>query len=585
MKNAITEIDFAIKLYSSNLSEKLSLVANTNSFFQYINAGPETRKKLYYEFITELSGLQTSEITGMSIYSQQGDLIFKNGNESSDYIDIQLCYLNSFLNSKLGDCLHTWKIYFDKKYIAKKMMYLNPHLTPCSNALCITQELASNRKFGSFMLSNSSDTHLNFSVKESGNHLNDIFSIFLISIVFLGAIIYFLISKAIDHSIREPISYIVKSLKENKELTSTIHIEELDYLSKQISKSLEYIKAIDRAKLASQIAHDIRSPLASLEIATNSNNISEKEREMIINNSIVQIRNIANQLLDKNSTSPIRNTSLIYPIIDYCIIEKRTELLNASDQLSLEIEIHKDIYLAIVNSIPSILKVILSNILNNAIEASRKNIYSFVKLKAFCESKHIIIQIEDNGRGIEKSILPFIFNEGFSNKKYGTGLGLYHAKKYLVSWGGDISADSCNGITSIKLMLPKCKEPKWFLTSLKVPKKATTIIIDDSLSIRDLWHHKFEKLNINTIFLQSPEEFYTWWNTNNTQITEKLIFLVDYEFRNSKENGLHVMRYIGSGYKKVLVTSHYEDINIIEELKNLQVKILPKYYIDHLDLT
>ena len=46
------------------------------------------------------------------------------------------------------------------------------------------------------------------------------------------------------------------------------------------------------------------------------------------------------------------------------------------------------------------------------------------------------IEIIDDGPGINTEDLPFVFDPFFSNKKKGTGLGLFNVKKIIEAHGG-----------------------------------------------------------------------------------------------------------------------------------------------------
>jgi len=55
------------------------------------------------------------------------------------------------------------------------------------------------------------------------------------------------------------------------------------------------------------------------------------------------------------------------------------------------------------------------------------------------KKENLIIRIIDNGCGIKKSDMPFIFDPFFSTKSKGTGLGLPLARKIIEAHGGIIN--------------------------------------------------------------------------------------------------------------------------------------------------
>jgi signal transduction histidine kinase len=55
------------------------------------------------------------------------------------------------------------------------------------------------------------------------------------------------------------------------------------------------------------------------------------------------------------------------------------------------------------------------------------------------DAQHLLITIEDTGKGIPPQILPKLMQEGESfNKPDGSGLGLYGARVAVDSWKGTI---------------------------------------------------------------------------------------------------------------------------------------------------
>ncbi|MHC1743129.1 MAG: ATP-binding protein [Syntrophobacteraceae bacterium] len=108
---------------------------------------------------------------------------------------------------------------------------------------------------------------------------------------------------------------------------------------------------------------------------------------------------------------------------------------------------------------PEALEQVLLNLLINAIHACDKP-DSHVALKVEQgrpEGKGIIIEISDNGSGIEESIRQKIFDPFFTTKSstIGTGLGLYICHNHVASLGGRIEVESSVGQgTTFRVILP-----------------------------------------------------------------------------------------------------------------------------------
>jgi len=93
------------------------------------------------------------------------------------------------------------------------------------------------------------------------------------------------------------------------------------------------------------------------------------------------------------------------------------------------------------------IKVIVSQLISNAIQfqddsKSKNKVDIHVKVTPF----NCLIQIRDNGIGIESSVLPHIFQLFYrgSDKSTGSGVGLYIVQEVLNKMAGNISVRSVN---------------------------------------------------------------------------------------------------------------------------------------------
>ena len=90
------------------------------------------------------------------------------------------------------------------------------------------------------------------------------------------------------------------------------------------------------------------------------------------------------------------------------------------------------------------LKIIINNLLSNAIKYADLNKQKpFILIKSYQLKDNCVIEIEDNGIGIDKKICGRIFDMFFvadSNK--GTGLGLYIVKEAAENIKGTITVES-----------------------------------------------------------------------------------------------------------------------------------------------
>lgn len=99
------------------------------------------------------------------------------------------------------------------------------------------------------------------------------------------------------------------------------------------------------------------------------------------------------------------------------------------------------------------LKQVLVNVFKNAIEAKREDM--IIKLKTSVKKKNFVIEIEDNGTGMDSETLSKIYDTFYTTKKNGTGLGVAISKEIIDSHDGTIKYESEFGVgTKVTIQLP-----------------------------------------------------------------------------------------------------------------------------------
>jgi len=87
-------------------------------------------------------------------------------------------------------------------------------------------------------------------------------------------------------------------------------------------------------------------------------------------------------------------------------------------------------------------KIVLRNIIKNAIEAMEKSEKRLLKISLEQIGNDIEIRISDTGKGIPKELIKKIFDPFFTSKVYGPGLGLSVALTIVQYYKGFISIES-----------------------------------------------------------------------------------------------------------------------------------------------
>lgn len=95
------------------------------------------------------------------------------------------------------------------------------------------------------------------------------------------------------------------------------------------------------------------------------------------------------------------------------------------------------------------LKIVLRNIIKNAIESMEKSGKRILKISVEKMENNLLIKISDTGKGIPKELIKKIFDPFFTSKVYGPGLGLTVALTIVQYYRGFISIESEEGKGSI----------------------------------------------------------------------------------------------------------------------------------------
>ena len=221
---------------------------------------------------------------------------------------------------------------------------------------------------------------------------------------------------------------------------------------------IEHEKSEVLGKMTSQMEHEIRNPLAiigglarRIHESLRDNDPTKKHLEVIMQN-ILRLEHTTDRLLDLEiSIITCREQVNINEII--------MEVLDKN--LSIFEENHTEVITDLRNPLPQILadrnqlRVVLINIIDNAIEALQGRPTLILKIKTRLIDENIVIEISDTGGGISEENITNIKHPFFTSKTYG-GLGLAVANKIVQAHGGKMTIKSeLHQWTKVTISLPR----------------------------------------------------------------------------------------------------------------------------------
>lgn len=253
--------------------------------------------------------------------------------------------------------------------------------------------------------------------------------------IFYSLFTYSKESAARDESTKKNIQY-------QKDLESKI--DELKRMDAEVRELKGMEKFTATGRVARSIAHEVRNPLTNIALA------AEQLQDMPIQNTE------SSMLLDMISRNGIRINQLISDLLNATkAIElniKKTNINNvldkalemAADRIDLsQVKVEKNYAKEIcdVSVDEEKMKIAFLNIIVNAIESMEKN-KGILSLRTKNSGEACIIEIEDNGSGMDEDTLQKLFEPYFTNKPKGNGLGLTNCQNIILSHRGKIMVKS-----------------------------------------------------------------------------------------------------------------------------------------------
>lgn len=220
-----------------------------------------------------------------------------------------------------------------------------------------------------------------------------------------------------------------------------------------------------RSTFFTNITHEFRTPLTvviGLAEQLKKGELGKKDVDDYLETIIRQSRNLlrlVNQLLDAAKSAPgMEQQKWVHAdIVSYIrlVLDGYRCYLNAKH---IQLIFTTQVQTLQADYIPEYINKILQNVLGNAIKFAPKEGMIQVHLGT-ASDKLLILQITDNGQGISKEELPYIFDAFYqgSNSKnnMGTGIGLAFVKQMVESMNGSITAaNSKEGGAEFTIRIP-----------------------------------------------------------------------------------------------------------------------------------
>lgn len=213
----------------------------------------------------------------------------------------------------------------------------------------------------------------------------------------------------------------------------------------ELQRSFDELRRADRlsalGELAAGLAHEIRNPLGSIEGA-----LQIMRREGVQSETKEEFGTLAQKEIDRLKGLVLDFLEFARPQQPHQEATDINELFKAVQRLSSEsakmasvsIRVKTADDLPFVSLDPEQMKQVLLNLVLNAVQAMPQG--GEILLSALKRDDVIVVEVKDQGVGVDPSHLERIFDPFFTTRAKGTGLGLSIAYRIVSQHGGHISA-------------------------------------------------------------------------------------------------------------------------------------------------
>ena len=237
--------------------------------------------------------------------------------------------------------------------------------------------------------------------------------------------------------------------------------------------TVKYHAMDDSRMMAASLAHEMRTPLATLRIQAKV--LHDYLPELILGYKSAKEAGVITGNIDEYMLEHLSDSARILEkevinanhAIDMLMALTTADYLNEKDfkQFSMKecvelavsrvpykSDLKKIVYVNvkadfIVLASKEFLIFVLINLLNNSLDALKNTDVGCIKITIISDEKGNRIEFLDDGEGIHSDVLPHIFDRFFTTKNRGinSGVGLAFCRNVMESFGGSISCESKQG--------------------------------------------------------------------------------------------------------------------------------------------
>ncbi|MFR1722591.1 ATP-binding protein [Emergencia timonensis] len=209
-------------------------------------------------------------------------------------------------------------------------------------------------------------------------------------------------------------------------------------------------------QLSAAIVHELKNVLALIKGAAYILDLLDEKKTgakeiATIMKAVEEAENVITTLLDFSRRDSSGSEMIhIGTLVNQILLLSKKETIGKNIDVRLDVDVSCYIY----SSGREALKVILQNIIINAIQAVSCD--GWIEISCHEIDSRVLIRIRDNGGGIRIEPKERVFEPFMTTKERGTGIGLWITKRLVDSLEGEIAVtEPTNGETEFVISIPK----------------------------------------------------------------------------------------------------------------------------------
>ena len=232
--------------------------------------------------------------------------------------------------------------------------------------------------------------------------------------------------------------------------------QQFNKLIKTINQQISELKNVDKVRrdLIANVSHDLRTPITTLQgyletLLLKNNELTSKQKAQYLKISINHSKHLSRLVTELFELAKLDSCESIISAEPFSLAELIQDIIQkftlAANKQGIQLKYHYKNQPGLVIGDIGMMQRALENLIENALRHTDTNGTVLITVKTTDDK--VIVNVSDNGCGIDKAELSHIFNRFYRVDKsrtntVGSGLGLAITKRILELHGSDINVKS-----------------------------------------------------------------------------------------------------------------------------------------------